>query len=109
MATELLSIRQLAEYLTVSEKTVHRMLDRGELPGVRVGVQWRFRRSDIDSWLARDSARGRAETGDESMDIAPLLTADNIRLDLPPQPRDELLSLLAGDDRLLRALRERET
>ena len=41
-AGEILTIRQLAEYLMVSEKTVYRMLDRSELPAVRVGAQWRF-------------------------------------------------------------------
>jgi mannitol/fructose-specific phosphotransferase system IIA component (Ntr-type) len=29
------------------------MLERNELPGVRVGGQWRFRKSEVDYWLDR--------------------------------------------------------
>lgn len=54
---DILTIRQLAEYLMVSEKTVYRMLDRNQLPAMRVGAQWRFRRNDIDAWLTDEVRR----------------------------------------------------
>jgi len=38
----MLSIPEVARELRVSEKTVRRMLSRGEIKGVRVGGQWRF-------------------------------------------------------------------
>lgn len=38
----MMSIQEVARELRVSEKTVRRMLWRGELKGVRVGGQWRF-------------------------------------------------------------------
>lgn len=38
----MLSIQEVARELRVSEKTVRRMLWRGELKGIRVGGQWRF-------------------------------------------------------------------
>jgi len=115
---DLLTIRQLAEYLMVSEKTVYRMLDRNELPALRVGVQWRFRRSDIDEWLKDASRRSDVDALDAELDITPLLSAENVWLALPPMPRDELLSFLVKSadvdphvdrDALFRALRERET
>lgn len=49
--TEFLTVKQLAEHLQVSEKTIYRMLWRGDLPGHRVGNQWRFSRSQVDFWL----------------------------------------------------------
>jgi PTS system nitrogen regulatory IIA component len=49
--TEFLSVKQLAEHLQVSERTIYRMLWRGDLPGHRVGGQWRFSRSQVDYWL----------------------------------------------------------
>jgi PTS system nitrogen regulatory IIA component len=71
--TEFLSVKQLAEHLQVSEKTIYRMLWRGDLPGHRVGGQWRFSRSQVDYWLDLRLARlappvlremsGIAETG----------------------------------------------
>jgi len=115
--SDILTIRQLADYLMVSEKTVYRMLDRDEIRGVRVGVQWRFRKSDIDAWLQDASRRAGVDALDSEIDIAPLLSAENVWLSLPPAPRDELLSFLlrAADldphvdrDQLVRAVRERE-
>jgi len=38
----MLSIQEVARELRVSDKTVRRMLSRGEIRGVRVGGQWRF-------------------------------------------------------------------
>jgi excisionase family DNA binding protein len=50
---DLFTPRQLAEYLQLSPRTVYRLLERNELPGVRVGGQWRFRKSAVDYWLDR--------------------------------------------------------
>src|SRR5436853_5302247 len=83
-AGDILTIRQLAEYLMVSEKTVYRMLDRNELPGVRVGAQWRFRRQDIDAWLTEEVRRVEYEGQRGALDpletseiaIAPLLAPE---------------------------------
>jgi len=48
---DLLTPKQLAEYLQLSERTVYRMLDRNQLPAFKVGGQWRFRKSAVDYWL----------------------------------------------------------
>jgi excisionase family DNA binding protein len=37
--------------LRVTPRTIYRLIRSGELPAVRVGRQWRFRRSDLDRWL----------------------------------------------------------
>jgi PTS system nitrogen regulatory IIA component len=50
---DLFTPKQLAEYLQLSARTVYRLLERNELPGVRVGGQWRFRKSQVDHWLDR--------------------------------------------------------
>lgn len=44
---EILTLQQTAELLQVSERTVHRMAKRGELPGSQVGGQWRFDRDRL--------------------------------------------------------------
>ena len=38
-------------YLRVNLRTVYRLIKAGKIPAVRVGRQWRFRKSDIDAWL----------------------------------------------------------
>jgi PTS system nitrogen regulatory IIA component len=50
---DLFTPKQLAEYLQLSPRTVYRLLERNELPGLRVGGQWRFRKSEVDYWLDR--------------------------------------------------------
>lgn len=46
-----LTTEEVLEYLQINLRTVYRLIDAGQLPAVRVGRQWRFRRADIDAWL----------------------------------------------------------
>lgn len=43
-------------YLRVNLRTVYRLIKAGKIPAVRVGRQWRFRKSDIDAWLESQRA-----------------------------------------------------
>jgi excisionase family DNA binding protein len=54
-----LTTEEVLEYLQVNLRTVYRLIKAGKIPAVRVGRQWRFRKRDIDQWLAthRDKAR----------------------------------------------------
>jgi excisionase family DNA binding protein len=47
----LMTIKQLAEYLSINDRTVLKLVSDGALPGVKVGNQWRFRKAMIDTWL----------------------------------------------------------
>lgn len=54
MNESVLTIKQIAEYLNVTERTIYNLLQRGELPGFKVGMAWRFRKEDIDKWIQRN-------------------------------------------------------
>ncbi len=54
MNESVLTIKQIAEYLNVTERTIYNLLQRGELPGFKVGVAWRFRKEDIDRWIQKN-------------------------------------------------------
>lgn len=62
--SDLLTVKELAEYLRLNERTVLKLAAQGALPGARLGNQWRFRRAVLDAWLddqmlgVRPSARG---------------------------------------------------
>nr|WP_233170272.1 helix-turn-helix domain-containing protein [Aquitalea sp. ASV15] len=43
---------EVAEYLKVSKRTVYRLAQSGELPAFKLGGIWRFRRSDLERWIA---------------------------------------------------------
>jgi excisionase family DNA binding protein len=48
-----LTTAQLAELLQTDEKTVRAIAQKGELPGRKVGRDWRFSRAAVLDWLAR--------------------------------------------------------
>jgi len=56
MQDELLDVQEVAARLRVNPRTVLRMADRGELPGLKVARRWRFRSSDLDTYLQSDQS-----------------------------------------------------
>ncbi len=61
----LLTIREVAALLKIGEKTAYTMAQTGELPGFKVRGQWRFRRSDVETWIdanVQASQEGTART-----------------------------------------------
>lgn len=48
---KLLTIKEVAEVLNVNPRTVNRMIDRGELPAVKVGNRWRIKPEDVKDFL----------------------------------------------------------
>ena len=52
-----LTTEEVLEYLQVNLRTVYRLIKAGKIPAVRVGRQWRFRKSDIDAWLDSQQTR----------------------------------------------------
>jgi PTS system nitrogen regulatory IIA component len=47
---EILTIKEVAEYLRVSERTVYDWAQKGEIPCGKLGTNWRFKRSEIERW-----------------------------------------------------------
>jgi excisionase family DNA binding protein len=58
-----MTVRDVAAYLNVNEKTVYRLAQRRELPGFKVAGAWRFRPEDIRRWVEaqKNSATKRGE------------------------------------------------
>ena len=55
MPDEILTLKELAEYLKLAEKTAYRLAAEGKLPGFKVGGSWRFRREDINAWIQKQT------------------------------------------------------
>ncbi len=51
LVEKLLTTRDLQQILQVDRITVYRMLEAGELPGIKVGGQWRFPEQAVKDWL----------------------------------------------------------
>lgn len=66
MSEDILTIREVAEYLKVTERTLYRLVQDGKLPAFKVGNSWRFRREDLERWISEQSRGGEGgRDGDE--------------------------------------------
>ena len=51
MGDQILTVKDVAEYLKVNERTVYRMATDKKIPAFKVGGSWRFKESEIDQWI----------------------------------------------------------
>jgi excisionase family DNA binding protein len=49
---EILTLGEVALYLKAGKRTVYRLVQQGEIPGFKLGGTWRFRRAELDRWIA---------------------------------------------------------
>lgn len=49
------TIKEVSDYLKVTERTIYRLAAGQQLPAFKVGGSWRFSRSEIDSWIKTQS------------------------------------------------------
>jgi excisionase family DNA binding protein len=49
---DVMTTQQLAQWLQVDEPTITKLAEDGELPGRKLGDEWRFAREAVVAWLA---------------------------------------------------------
>jgi len=52
---EIFTLDDVAAYLKVGKRTVYRLAAAKKIPAFKVGGTWRFRKADIDRWIAAQS------------------------------------------------------
>ncbi len=57
---ELMSVRETANFLRVSARTVYRLIENGDISAVRIGKQWRIHRGALPT-LGSASTAGPSE------------------------------------------------
>lgn len=50
--SDILTLDEVAAYLKAGKRTVYRLAASGEIPAFKLGGTWRFRRSELDQWIA---------------------------------------------------------
>jgi excisionase family DNA binding protein len=55
--SKFVTVAELAAELRVSNMTVYRLVQSGQLPAVRVGRSYRIRAADVDRYLAEQYTR----------------------------------------------------
>ena len=56
--TEMMNVREVADYLRLSEAKVYRMANTGRIPALRMGKTWRFKKEFLDDWIRRETRGG---------------------------------------------------
>ena len=51
-----MTVREVATFLAVDEKTIYRLAQQGKLPGFKVAGTWRFQFRDIQDWIDRQKS-----------------------------------------------------
>jgi PTS system nitrogen regulatory IIA component len=116
----IMTLKDLAEYLRMNERTIAKLAQEGKIPGFKIASQWRFIKEAVDSWFSQQMQQTVTTevAAAEKPKIASLLVNDAIMLDLKSRTKDgvlvEMTEMLAARGRvssqatLLAALRERE-
>ncbi|MGN0867342.1 MAG: PTS sugar transporter subunit IIA [Oligosphaeraceae bacterium] len=109
----ILTLKELAEYLRVNERTISRMINSGKIQGAKIGGQWRFNGSQIDQVFFPGSAAESSplETEGPSIITHPLIgiplsrvmSEDRIILNLKSKDKEGVIHELT-DARLLYGL-----
>jgi len=58
---DIMTVKELADYLKIAEKTAYRFASEGKVPGFKVGSAWRFKKEEIDAWIKRQSEENTAQ------------------------------------------------
>ena len=102
MQAETFTLKSLASYLGRDARDLERLANQGQLPGRRVGREWRVHRAEVTRWLETEMPHfspQQLQRFEESMDVASTAVevADSTRTD-------------TGDDRfIIRSLMSEST
>ena len=55
MTDQIMTVKEVAEYLKVNERTVYRMAADSKIPAFKVGGSWRFKQAEIERWIKMQS------------------------------------------------------
>ena len=47
----IMTLEEVAKYLKMKPQTIYLWAQKGNIPAVKLGKEWRFRRDVIDEWL----------------------------------------------------------
>ena len=59
MTDQILTLKEVAVYLKLAEKTAYKLAAAGKLPGFKVGGSWRFQREDIQKWIEEQKSSSK--------------------------------------------------
>ncbi len=55
---EILTTKEVAEYLNLHPLTVHRYAREGKIPAFKIGTDWRFHKKYLERWIRQKLTYG---------------------------------------------------
>jgi excisionase family DNA binding protein len=49
--TDIMTLEDVAVYLKLKPQTIYSWAQEGKIPAVKIGKEWRFRKSVVDKWF----------------------------------------------------------
>jgi len=63
---EIMTVKQVAEYLQMDEHTIYKLARSGQIPSIKIAGQWRFKKEVIDKWISDESLERVLQTAKSS-------------------------------------------
>lgn len=79
--TQILTVKEVADFLRVSERTVYDWATSGTIPCGKLGTTWRFKRSEVEKWVNEHlSAPSRKNVNFSPVEIEAILSPEHVML-----------------------------
>jgi PTS system nitrogen regulatory IIA component len=65
---DIMTVKEVADYLRVSERTIYDWATKGHIPSGKLGTTWRFKRAEIEQWVNRRLNTVPADSARDSME-----------------------------------------
>src|SRR3546814_12091044 len=66
---EILTLKQVAEFLKVTDRTIYRLAAAKKIPAFKVGGTWRFSKAEITEWIQQQTQGGKADKTSPQEDL----------------------------------------
>ena len=54
---QFLTVEDVAKRFCVDMTTIYRLAQKGKLPAIKIGSQWRFHQSSLKNWIKQQESR----------------------------------------------------
>ena len=55
--TQIMTLKEVAKYLGLHPISIYRLIKTTDIPAMKVGGQWRFKKETLDEWLTKQSEK----------------------------------------------------
>lgn len=69
MTKEIMDLKEVAQYLSFSQKKLYNLVKEGNIPYARIGGQYRFVKEEIDSWLKNQVRQAAKRSGKVDLNL----------------------------------------